>query len=123
MEVLAVIDNILKLSPVRWGLLIATVVLAIVCLVQKGDLYITGLELKAAEGRSEKLTASLSLQNAAVKKAGEDMQAAKKRLETANSKAAELRKRLADRKVEIREVVLQGDCPDMVQQALDEVRK
>lgn len=123
MEIITIIDSILKLAPVRWGLLLATVALATICLKQKGSLLITGLQLKAAEGRSATLTASLSTQNAAIKKAGDDMEAAKKRLHTANQKAADLRKRLENRKVEIREVVLQGDCPDMVQQVLDEVRR
>jgi len=123
MGVITSIDSILKLLPVRWGLLVAVVVLTTLCLVQKGNLLITGLQLKDAESRSALATASLSTQNVAIKKAGKDMEEAKKRLQAANQKAAEIRKRLESRRTEIREVILQGDCPDMVQQVLDEVRR
>ena len=120
---LIIIDNILKLTPIRWGLLVMVTALTIFCLVQKGNIAITNMQLEAAEGRSAILSSSLSTQNVAIKKVGEDTEVLRQRLLTANKKATELRKQLENRKVEIREVVLQGDCPDMVQQVLDEVRR
>ena len=123
MEVLLIIDNILKLAPVRWGLLVVAIVAAIYAAVIRAELGIVRLERDAADGRSSVSAASLSTQNVTIKKAGEDMEAAKKRLQAANAESEKLRQSLKKRKVEIREIVLQGDCPAMVQQVLDEVRK
>ena len=122
-EIMAVIDNILKLAPVRWGLLVASVLLSIAVSVQTVRLKTAENQLEAETGRNASLSAGIAAQNAAIKKAGDDMEKVKKRLQTANQKANEIRKKLEDRKVEIREIVLQGDCPQMVQQIINEVRK
>ena len=122
-EIMTVIDNILKLTPVRWGLLVASVLLSIAVSVQTVRLNIAESQLEAETGRNASLSAGIAAQNAAIKKAGDDMEKAKKRLQTANKMAEEIRKKLEGRKVEIREIVLQGDCPQMVQQIINEVRK
>lgn len=123
LEVMTVIDGILKLAPVRWGLLVLAIGLSVSVTVQTIRFIAAENQLDAEKGRNASLTAGISLQSEAVKQAGRDMEVTKKRLLTANQKAADLRRQLENRKVEIREVVLQGDCPDMVQQVLDEVRK
>jgi len=122
-EIMAVIDNILKLAPVRWGLLAASVLLSIAVSVQTLRLKTVENQLEAEVGRNASLSAAIDVQNAAIKKAGDDMEKVKKRLQTANQKANEIRKKLEARKVEIKEIVLEGDCPQMVQQVINEVRK
>lgn len=122
-EIMTIIDGILKLAPVRWGLLVATVAMGISVAVQTVRFMAAENQRDAEAGLNATLWAAINAQNNAIKKAGEDVEAAKKRLEEANSKASVLRKQLEKRKTEIVEVILHGDCPDMVQQVLDEVRK
>lgn len=88
-------------------------------LANKGLAY----QISSLKTDNANLSASLELQNSFVVQQGKDMELLQKRLQIASDRAKELSTQLAQRKIEIREVVLQGDCPDMVQQVIDEVRK
>ena len=122
-EFLITIDNILQNIFVRWALLFATVILLTGVGIQTVRLTATSLQLKAANGSIAEYAAKLAQQNDAIKKAADDMQTLKLQVQTANAKAADLAVKLKKRQVEIREIILQGTCPEMVQQVVDEVRK
>lgn len=123
METIAVIDKILQNAIVRWvsaGLVIA---LSVLVTVQTVRFKTTKMELNSAKGQNAEYAAKLTTQNDAIKKASDDAHTMRLQAQAANAHVAELQTKLKQRKVEIREVVLQGDCPNMVQQVLDEVRK
>lgn len=122
-EVLTKIDGVLKLAVVRWLMLTAIIVLSVFTALKLSELKAVKLELTAEKGKNASLSAAIDAQNVAIKKAGEDMDALKKRAQNASETARMLQKQLERRKTEVREVVLQGDCPQMVQQILDEIRK
>jgi hypothetical protein len=123
MEFITAIDKILQTTIVRWALLVMFVVLSVSTTVQTVRLKATNLFLSAEKGQNAEYAAKLTTQNDAIKKAADDMATMRKQADAANAMATELGKKLQQRKVEIREVVLHGTCPDMVQQVLDEVRK
>lgn len=122
-EILTVIDGILKLAPVRWGLLVASVLLSASVAVQTVRFMAAENQRDAEAGRNATLGAAINAQNLAIKKAGDDMEAAKKRAQNANAEAAKIRKAYDERVRELTKVNLTGDCPQMVQTVLDEVRK
>jgi len=122
-EVLTIIDGVLKLAVVRWLMLTAIIALSVFTVLKLSELKVVKLELTAEKGKNASLSAAIDVQNVAIKKAGEDMDALKKRAQNASETARMLQKQLERRKTEVREVVLQGDCPQMVQQILDEIRK
>lgn len=123
MGTIQIIDRILQNVIVRWLLLASTVILIVVAVI----CYMTKTLLSAQVNvlRSEKanLAAAMAVQNDAIKQAANDMAEMQKRVQEARDQATALSKKLAKRQVEIREVVLTGECPDKVQQILDEVRK
>jgi len=123
LEVLKIIDGVLKLAIVRWGMLVTIIVMTAAITIFQIQLSVTNLQLKAQKGENATLTAKIDVQNESIIKAGADMAEKQKQAAAAAEKVTELKKQLTKRKTEIREIVLQGDCPQMVQQALDEVRK
>lgn len=123
MSFISAIDTILQNVIVRWFLLAFCIGLLIIVTIQTVKVTALDLQLKAEKGQNAEYAAKLTTQNDAIKKAGDDMAVMQKQAETANAKAADLNKKLQQRKTAIREVILQGPCPDMVQQVLDEVRK
>lgn len=123
MTIFTTIDIILQNAIVRWAMLAAVAALSVFSVWQTVRLAATKLLLRAEKGTSAEYAAKLGAQSDAIKKAGDDMQAIKKRLNTANMEAEMLSKRLKNRTVGVREIVMQGDCPAMVQQVIDEVRK
>ena len=104
-------------------MLAAVAALSVFSVWQTVRLAATKLLLQAEKGTSAEYAAKLGAQNAAIKKAGEDMQIMKLRLQTASADVAKLQTQLKQRQTVVREVILQGDCPAMVQQVIDEVRK
>lgn len=118
-----VIDKILQMMPVRWGLLVLSVVLLAVSGWYYSANKVLSLQLDAAKGQNAELSTSLTVQNDAIQKQGKDMAELQKRSQEASQQVAIMKKKLKERQIEIREVVLTGTCPNMVQQVLDEVRK
>lgn len=123
MGTIALIDNILQNVVVRWLLLfLAAVLIAVVVWLYLGKVALS-IQVSTLQKEKARLNAAVDVQNEAIKQAGHDMAEMQKRVQAAREQAAALSKKLAKRQVEIREVVLTGECPDKVQQILDEVRK
>lgn len=123
MGTIALIDNILQNVVVRWLLLfLAAVLIAVVVWLYLGKVALS-IQVSTLQKEKARLNAAVDVQNEAIKQAGHDMAEMQKRVQAAREQAAALSKKLAKRQVEIREVVLIGECPDKVQQILDEVRK
>lgn len=127
METLIAIDKALaaacSLRVVRWAILavIAGLVVGLTWYGIKSKAL--SLQVSALKGEKAEYAAQLLTQNAAIKKAGDDMAELQKRRQEASSKAADLSKQLQNRQAEINRLELTGDCPDMVQQIIEEVRK
>lgn len=112
-----------SLRVVRWSILAAAAGL-IVGLTWYGiKNKALSLQVSALKGEKAEYAAQLDVQNAAIKKAGDDMAELQKRAQAASRKAADLSKQLQNRQTEINRLELTGDCPDMVQQIVEEVRK
>lgn len=121
--ILTIIDGFLSLPVVRWLLLAATVAALATATWCKLQIGTVRLQRDAAKGQSATYEAHLNLQNAAIIKQGADMEKLLKKLQTATASVEQEREKLKKRQIEVREVILQGPCPDMVQRVLDEVRK
>ena len=123
MGTIQLIDRILQNVIVRWLLLASTVILIVVAVICYMTKTLLSAQVNVLRYEKANMAAAVAVQNDAIKKAADDMAEMTKRVQAAQDKAAALSKQLAKRQVEIREVVLTGDCPDKVQQILDEVRK
>lgn len=123
MEMLSVVDGILKLAPVRWGLLVATMALGVSVAVQTVRFIASENQLDGEKGRNASLSAAIGLQNEAVKQAGRSMEEAKKKAREARGMAEKTKRDYEKRVERLRNWKPTGACPDMVQQVLDEVRK
>jgi len=120
---LLVLDNILALQPVRWLLLVVTTLLVVVAgfsLVRQKAL---NLQLQAEKGTNAIYAAQMLTQNASIIKQGEAMQQMQKQVENARVEASKIKQAWQQREKQLNELKLVGDCPQMVQQVLDEVRK
>lgn len=127
METLIAIDKALaaacSLRVVRWSILILIGGLLIAWVYVGIKNKALSLQVSALKGEKAEYAALLLTQNAAIKKAGDDMAELQKRRQEASRKAADLSKQLQNRQAEINRLELTGDCPDMVQQIVEEVRK
>lgn len=112
-----------ELRVVRWGLVLAILALLAVSGWYGARSYLLTLQVKGLKADNANLTAAVDVQNAAIKKAGEDMADMQKRAQAANQRADALARKLQQRQNEIAAMVLSGDCPDMLQQIVREVRK
>lgn len=120
---LLVIDGIIASKPGRWALMLLAVVACLFAFWCRGQLGVVRLQRDAAQGQSATYRAHLDIQNAAIIKQGDDMERLLKQLQAATADVEKEREKLKKRQIEVREVILQGPCPDMVQRVLDEVRK
>lgn len=121
--ILKFIDKILEIKLVQYILISISVLAFILVLVYKSRIEIYKLQLNSANADKAEYGAFLLTQNAAIAKHGEDMQALLDKLKIANSEVKQMQKELKLRQAELSQVILVGDCPQMVQQVLDEVRK
>lgn len=121
LEILKGIDLFLQSRLARWALLISFCI-SIVCLLWV-DLLNQKFKVEAAILLSQKATleAQVDVQNEAVKRAAEDYNSMTKQIEDANIKVQSMKKQLDNRKVEIRQIVLNGTCDEKVQQVVKEV--
>ena len=121
--VLTIIDGFLALPVVRWLLLAATVAAMATATWCKIQIETVRLQRDAAKGQASIYFGALDMQNSAIIAQGKDMENLIKRLKAAQADVEKSREALKKRQAEVTEIVLHGDCPDMVQQVLDEVRK
>lgn len=127
MGTLVTLDKLLEslclIRPFRWllvGLIVALVAAAGWYGVKS---YMLTLQVKGLKADNANLTAAVDVQNAAIEKQGKDMAELQKRLQAANGKAQALGRELQQRQADILALELTGDCPDMVQQVINEVIK
>lgn len=123
MSWLQAIDKILALAPVRWLLLVATVVLSVSVAVQTIRFMAAENQRDAEASRNATLGAAINAQNNAIKKAGDDMEKLQKRLDMALSEAKKRQQELEKRKRELINMPLTGDCENMVQQVVQELKR
>jgi Tfp pilus assembly protein PilE len=113
---MSVINAILNIRLVQYALVIAVVILGILLVISRG-------ELKVAKSSLDKANAAVALQNEAIAQAGEEYKTQEKKALAAQQQAQDLAEQLKKRKTEIRNIVLQGPCDEMVLQVVREVRK
>jgi len=112
-----------ELRVVRWGLVLAILALLSVSGWYGARSYLLTLQVKALKSDNATMSAHIDAQNAAIEKQGKDMADMQKRAQAANQRADALTRKLQQRQNEMAALVLSGDCPDMLQQIVREVRK
>lgn len=123
MSWLQAIDKILALAPVRWLLVVG----------MSGCLVVTGYSLMrqkqlnvlnvTLEQRIAAYSQQVAVQAAFVEQAGVDMEKLQKRLDMALSEAKKRQQELEKRKRELINMPLTGDCENMVQQVVQELKR
>ena len=119
MKTLIAVDAIIATKPVRWLLLISVAMLIVLSLYNVATKKMLALQLAAAKGDKAQYAAQLLTQNTAIIKQGQEYQEQLKRSHSATEAANRIISALERRDP----IVFTGDCPDMVQQAIDEVKK
>ena len=123
MSWLVAIDKLLALTPGRWLLVVG----------MSGCLVVTGYSLMRQkqlnrlnfelESRIATYSQQMAVQAVFVEQAGEGMEKLQKKLDGALSEAKKRQAELEKRKREIINMPLTGDCENMVQQVVEELRK
>lgn len=123
MTTLKLIDDILQLMPVRWGLLVMSVAMLAFTIWCRVELAAITVQRNLTRSEAANLSSVIATQNVFIEKQGKDFAELQKRLQASTQAVSLLRNKLEKRKVEIREIVLSGPCDQQVQQIIDEVRK
>lgn len=117
------IDSILQIRIVQYILLTFFILSFIVNLIYKSRIGLLNIQLDSAKNDKAEYGAYLLTQNAAIVKQGQDMQKLFDKLKITNSELNDMKNKLKIRQHELHNIILKGDCPEMVQQVIDEVRK
>lgn len=123
MSWLIAIDKLLALTSVRWLLVVGIsgcLVVTGYSLMRQKQLNRLNLEL---ESRIATYSQQMAIQAAFVEQAGGDMDRLQKRLNIALSDAKKKQAELEKRKREIINMPLTGNCENMVQQVVNELRQ
>lgn len=123
MSWLIAIDKLLALTSVRWLLVVGIsgcLVVTGYSLMRQKQLNRLNLEL---ESRIATYSQQVAVQAAFVEQAGVDMEKLQKRLDMALSEAKKRQQELEKRKRELINMPLTGDCENMVQQVVNELRQ
>lgn len=123
MSWLIAIDKLLALTSVRWLLVVGIsgcLVVTGYSLMRQKQLNRLNLEL---ESRIATYSQQMAIQAAFVEQAGVDMEKLQKRLDMALSEAKKRQQELEKRKRELINMPLTGDCENMVQQVVNELRQ
>ena len=123
MEIFKAIDLISQNRIVRWALMVTIVIITALFVYYRIQYFALDMECRDLKVQNSEYIVKINLQNEAVQRAAEDYQYMVKQIDVANGKLQSMKKQMDKRKVEIREVVLQGSCDQMVQQVVQEVRK
>ena len=126
MPLLVVINNLLALKPVQYLLLLLTVVLLALTLFLGFRVKWLATEIKATKADLVWTQGALALQNAAVKKAGEDQKKLEEQKQVKAKEAAKAKATAAERAAEILRLKLSKDCKEVtawgLEQALSQSR-
>jgi hypothetical protein len=120
---LIAIDKLLALTSVRWLLVVGIsgcLVVTGYSLMRQKQLNRLNLEL---ESRIATYSQQMAIQAAFVEQAGGDMDRLQKRLDMALSEAKKRQQELEKRKRELINMPLTGDCENMVQQVVQELKR
>jgi hypothetical protein len=120
---LIAIDKLLALTSVRWLLVVGIsgcLVVTGYSLMRQKQLNRLNLEL---ESRIATYSQQMAIQAAFVEQAGGDMDRLQKRLDMALSEAKKRQQELEKRKRELINMPLTGDCENMVQQVVEELKR
>jgi hypothetical protein len=120
---LIAIDKLLALTSVRWLLVVGIsgcLVVTGYSLMRQEQLNRLNLEL---ESRIATYSQQVAVQAAFVEQAGVDMEKLQKRLDMALSEAKKRQQELEKRKRELINMPLTGDCENMVQQVVQELKR
>lgn len=123
MSWLIAIDKLLALTSVRWLLVVGIsgcLVVTGYSLMRQKQLNRLNLEL---ESRIATYSQQMAIQAAFVEQAGGDMDRLQKRLDMALSEAKKRQQELEKRKRELINMPLTGDCENMVQQVVQELKR
>lgn len=123
MSWLIAIDKFLALTSVRWLLVVGIsgcLVVTGYSLMRQEQLNRLNLEL---ESRIATYSQQMAIQAAFVEQAGGDMDRLQKRLDMALSEAKKRQQELEKRKRELINMPLTGDCENMVQQVVQELKR
>lgn len=120
---MAVLDAILGLRPVQYLLLFIVAALVLATGYSIIQQKLLSLQLAAAKGEKAEYAAQLLTQNAAVIKAGQDMNVMLKQVQAARDVVAVKQQQLKKRQQELSTLILTGSCDEQVQQIIDEVRR
>lgn len=123
MAILQAIDLFLQSRIVRWALMVTIVIIAALCVYYRFQCYLLTVDNRELKAVNTEYSARIDVQNEAVKKAADEYRAMSIQIEDAKLKLHGLQKQLANRKAEVRQIVLNGTCDQMVQDVLKEVRK
>lgn len=120
---LIAIDKLLALTSVRWLLVVGIsgcLVVTGYSLMRQKQLNVLNVTL---EQRIAAYSQQVAVQAAFVEQAGVDMEKLQKRLDMALSEAKKRQQELEKRKRELINMPLTGDCENMVQQVVQELKR
>ena len=123
LEVLKAIDLLSQNRIVRWALMVTIVIITALFVYYRIQCFMLTAANRELNAANLEYSAKIDIQNEAVKKAADDYKYMSMQIEDANVKMQGLQKQLANRKTEVRQIVLNGTCDQMVQDVLNEVRK
>ena len=120
MPVLAVINRLLSLKAVQWLLLLLVTVflsLTVLLVIRNKALAV---ELKATKADLVLTQGMLEVQNAAVKRAGEEQKKLEAQKQAKSKEAASAKATAAERAAEIMRLKLSKDCKEVTRWGLDQ---
>lgn len=123
LEILKAIDLLSQNRIVRWALMVTIVIITTLLVYYRVQYYLLTVANRELTAANLEYVSKIEIQNEAVRKAADEYQSMALQIHDANAKAQSLQSQLAKRKVEIRQIVLNGTCDQMVGQVLEDIRK
>ena len=117
------VDKVLDLKLVQYALLLTCVLLSVTAAWQSIRCFKLSAELTSCKKDVVVYESKLTQQNEAVNRLADDTQSKLKQVDEAELEVGKLKLKLAERKVQIKEVVLKGTCDEMVGQTIEELQK
>ena len=123
LEILKAIDLLSQNRVVRWALMVTIVIITTLLVYYRVQYYLLTVANRELTAANLEYASKIEIQNEAVQKAADEYRQMTMQIEDAKSKMYALQKQMANRKTEVRKIVLNGTCDQMVQDVLNEVRK
>ena len=123
LEILKAIDLLSQNRVVRWALMVTIIIITTLLVYYRVQYYLLTVANRELTAANLEYASKIEIQNEAVQKAADEYRQMTMQIEDAKSKMYALQKQMANRKTEVRKIVLNGTCDQMVQDVLNEVRK